>query len=235
MRLGRALDAVPRPGIQDRISHIPQHHPIYRCYTAVTGDLWSRVCSFLPQIHPHRRSRPSSASSIRVGARARTAKPHTDSNDDRDGNPWGTASFDSEFVSSQPYDVAVTLDMPRTPANLEVGNFMIDLTLYSRQTASVLPTSTDTLSTITQSRRPAILTYNSPLVDLARRIARLPIYVVGWRREAERLEVPMIEKVEFARGARNLPQSLRVEIQGDGKMQIYSARVEFRARFTGLR
>lgn len=32
-----------------------------------------------------------------------------------------------------------------------------------------------------------------------------------------------------------LPQSLRLEIQSDNKMQIYSARVEFRARFTGLR
>lgn len=112
---------------------------------------------------------------------------------------------------------------------------MIDLTLYSRQTASVLPTSSDTPSPISQSRRPAILTYNSPLVDLARRLVRLPLYVVGWCREAETLEVPMMEKVEFARGGRNLPQSLRVEIQSDGKMQIYSARVEFRARFTGLR
>lgn len=162
-------------------------------------------------------------------------KPHTDFIDNSDGNPWGTASFGSEFVSSQPYDVAVALDLPRTPSNLDVGNFMIDLTLYSRQTASVLPTSTDTLNPISQSRRPAILTYNSPLVDLARRMARLPLYVVGWRREAETLEVPMMEKVEFTRGARNLPQSLRIEIQSDGKMQIYSARVEFRARFTGLR
>jgi hypothetical protein len=66
-------------------------------------------------------------------------------------------------------------------------------------------------------------------------MVRLPLYVVGWRREAETLEVPMMEKVEFARGAKNLPQSLRLEIQSDSKMQIYSARVEFRARFTGLR
>lgn len=125
--------------------------------------------------------------------------------------------------------------MPRTPSNLEVGNFMIDLTLYSPQTSSVLPTSANSLNPISQSRRPAILTYSSPMVDVARRMARLPLYVVGWRREAETLDVPMMEKVQFARGARNLPQSLRLEIQSDGKLQIYSARVEFRARFTGLR
>ncbi|KAJ5167887.1 uncharacterized protein N7482_003481 [Penicillium canariense] len=152
-----------------------------------------------------------------------------------DINPWGTASFESEFVSSQPYDVAVALDLPRTPSNLNVGNFMIDLTLYSPETGSVLPTSANSQNKISQSRRPAILTYTSPLVDVARRLARLPLYVVGLRREAETLEVSMMEKVEFARGTRNLPHSLRLEIQSDGKMQIYRARVEFRARFTGLR
>lgn len=138
-------------------------------------------------------------------------------------------------MSSQPYDVAVTLDLPRTPSNLDVGNFMIDLTLYSRPVGSVLPAAGNQLNPIAQGRRPAILTYTSPLVDVARTVARLPFYVVGWRREAETLEVPMIEKVEFPRGARNLPQSLRLEIQSEGKMQVYSARVEFRARFTGLR
>ncbi|KAJ5760781.1 hypothetical protein N7520_007937 [Penicillium odoratum] len=152
-----------------------------------------------------------------------------------DKNPWGVASLESQFVSSQPYDVAVVLEMPRTPSNLDVGNFMIDLTLYSPQASSVLPKSASSLDPISQSRRSAILTFSSPMVDVARRMARLPLYVVGWRREAEMLEVPMMEKVEFARGARNIPQSLRLEIQSDGKIQIYSARVEFRARFTGLR
>lgn len=129
----------------------------------------------------------------------------------------------------------MTLDLPRTPSNLDVGNFMIDLTLYSRQAGSVLPTATNNLNLISHSRRPAILTYTSPLVDLAKKLVRLPLYVLGWRREAETLAVPMIEKAEFARGARNLPQSLRLEIQSDAKLQVYSARVEFRARFTGLR
>lgn len=129
----------------------------------------------------------------------------------------------------------MALDLPRTPSNLAVGNFMIDLTLYAPETASVLPTTADSQNKISRSRRPAILTYTSPLVDVARRLVRLPLYVLGWRREAETLEVSMMEKVEFARGTRNRPQSLRLEIQSDRKMQIYSARVEFRARFSGLR
>ncbi|KAJ5512021.1 Survival protein SurE-like phosphatase/nucleotidase [Penicillium expansum] len=130
------------------------------------------------------------------------------------GNPWGTAQFDSEFVSLQPYDVSVTLELPRTPSNLDTGNFMLDLTLFSsRPASSLLPGPNN--APISQARRPAIMTYASPL--------------------SETLEVPMMELLEFAKGARNLPQSLRLEIQSESKMQIYTARVEFRARLTGLR
>lgn len=138
-------------------------------------------------------------------------------------------------MSLQPYDVSVTLELPRTPSNLDTGNFMIDLTLYSRPGSALLPGSAKDANPIMQSRRSAILTYTSPLVDVARRMARLPLYVVGWRREAEILDVSMLEQVEFARGSRNLPESLRLEIQSDDKMQVYSARVQFRARFTGMR
>jgi hypothetical protein len=128
----------------------------------------------------------------------------------------------------------VTLELPRTPSNIDTGNFMLDLTLFSSRPASlVLPGPANT--PISQARRPAILTYASPMVDVARRAARMPLYVVGLHRELEKLEVPMMEQLEFAKGARNLPQSLRLEIQSDLKMQIYTARVEFRARLTGLR
>lgn len=150
------------------------------------------------------------------------------------GNPWGTANFDSEFVALQPYDVSVTLELPRTPSNLDTGNFMLDLTLFSsRPASSLLPGPNN--APISQARRPAIMTYASPLVDVARRAARMPLYVVGWYRESETLEVPMMEQLEFAKGVQNLPQSLRLEVQSDLKMQIYTARVEFRARLTGLR
>lgn len=45
----------------------------------------------------------------------------------------------------------------------------------------------------------------------------------------------MMEQVEFAKGWRNLPASLRLEIQSTERMQVYSAKVKFLARFTGLR
>lgn len=65
--------------------------------------------------------------------------------------------------------------------------------------------------------------------------ASFPWFLLGWKREAEQLHVPMMEKVVFGRGARNYPSSLRLEIEADEKMMVYSARVEFAARFKGLR
>ncbi|KAL1971204.1 hypothetical protein VTN77DRAFT_156 [Rasamsonia byssochlamydoides] len=152
-----------------------------------------------------------------------------------DGNPWGTASLDSELASLQPYDVSVTLQLPRTPSNLAAGNFMLDLAFFSRPSSSIIPGTNTSTHLITRSRRPAILTYASPIVDTAHKISRMPLYLAGWQREAETLEVSMMESVEFARGWRNLPGSLKLEIQSKEEMQIYSAVVKFRANFTGLR
>ncbi|PYI20556.1 adipose-regulatory protein [Aspergillus violaceofuscus CBS 115571] len=152
-----------------------------------------------------------------------------------DGHPWGVASLGSDLVSLQMYDVQVELELPRTPSNVAAGNFMLDLALYSPPSASAetgLNTSTPLLS---QSRRSAILTYASPLVDTANKLVLMPFYVLGWNREAEKLRVAMLEKVQFPRGQRNVPSSLRLEIHSAEKMQVYRARVMFKATFTGLR
>lgn len=112
---------------------------------------------------------------------------------------------------------------------------MLDLSLYSRPSKSIITAANTSTQVLSHSRRPAILTYASSVVDTAHKVSRLPFYVFGWRREAETLEVDMMEQVEFAKGWRNLPASLRLEIQSTERMQVYSAKVKFLARFTGLR
>lgn len=131
--------------------------------------------------------------------------------------------------------MSVTLQLPRTPSNLAAGNFMLDLALFSRPSSSIITGTNTSTSLIAHSRRPAILTYASPIVDTAYKVSRMPLYLLGWQREAETLEVSMMESVEFARGWRNLPGSLRLEIQSREQMQVYSAIVKFKANFTGLR
>ncbi|KAI9832891.1 MAG: hypothetical protein M1819_003921 [Sarea resinae] len=153
----------------------------------------------------------------------------------REGSfPHGTVSHSAELVSEQPYDVTVSLHLPRTPSNLAAGNFMLDLSLLAPTSGSVLtsPTSTDVLA---HSRRSGILTYASELVGTAHKLTGIPWFVLGWSKEAELLEVKMMEGVEFARGWRNIPSTTRLEIQSRETMQVYSAKVKFVARFYGLR
>jgi len=66
-------------------------------------------------------------------------------------------------------------------------------------------------------------------------LTQLHWYLLGWRREAEVIRVPLFESVEFSRGWRNLPSTMRVQVQSSSRMQIYSAKAVFRARFRGLR
>ncbi|GKZ28814.1 hypothetical protein AbraIFM66950_000611 [Aspergillus brasiliensis] len=152
-----------------------------------------------------------------------------------EGPPWGIASLGSDLVPSLPYDVKVELELPRTPSNLAAGNFMLDLALLSRPSTSAAYDTNTSVTTLSHSRRPAILTYTSPLVDTASKISFMPFYVLGWHHEAEKLQVPMMERVQFARGWRNIPESLRLELHSSEVMQVYKAKVMFRARFTGLR
>ena len=119
---------------------------------------------------------------------------------------------------------------------------MIDLSFHApatRAATGAIPAPFGTLNTSSQivarSRRPAILTYTSSVVDTASTLAGLPWYVLGWKRESEALEIVMFEGVEFARGTANVPDSLTIAIEADEKMQFYEAGIRIVARFGGLR
>lgn len=161
----------------------------------------------------------------------------------RDGNPYGFTSLSSALTSYQPYDISLLLHLPRTPNNIAVGNFMLDLSLLvpdaktstsEKLAPSFLPKDVST-SVIVQSRRPAILTYTSLVVNLANTMSSMPWYLMGWKKESEVLEVRMFEGVEFRKGWKNIPQSAKVIIEADRKMQFYNVEIKFIARFKGLR
>ncbi|CAD6571952.1 MAG: hypothetical protein ASARMPRED_004928 [Alectoria sarmentosa] len=160
-----------------------------------------------------------------------------------DGHPHGTAHLSTSLTSLQPYDITLTLHLPRTPSNLAAGNFMLDLSLFGPSTVttpstSILPSSLyklNTTATLVHSRRPAILTYTSPVVETANTLSGLPWYIMGWKSESEVLSVSMLEGVEFAKGWAHVPQSLRVVVEADEKMQFYEVVVRIIAKLGGLR
>ena len=120
---------------------------------------------------------------------------------------------------------------------------MLDLLLLSPPVAA--PTTETRLSSLiphknytevlARSRRPAILTYASPIIDTANTLSGLPWYLIGWKKESEVLEVGMFESVEFAKGWRNIPQEVKVIVEADKKMQFYNVGIKIVARFRGLR
>jgi seipin len=163
--------------------------------------------------------------------------------DSLESPPWGVANLAPELVSLQPYDVKIQLRLPRTKTNTEIGNFMVETALFAPgEKGSVVddsripvvkdPTTTKVLAS---SRRTAILTYYSPVVDLARKATELHWLILGWRLEAETLDIPVFTGVSFAKGWRNVPDTMQIQVQSSARMQIYEANVIFKARFQGLR
>lgn len=175
------------------------------------------------------------------------ASPKTNSQNHRidssfsDSNPYGTATLSSALASLQAYDVTLFLRLPRTPNNIAAGNFMLDLSLLAPdKTASsdIVKSSlysNVSASVLARSRRPAILTYASPIVDTANTLSGLPWTVLGLKKESETLEIDMFEGVEFAKGWANVPQSVKVVVEADEKMQFYEVGLRVVARFGGLR
>lgn len=118
---------------------------------------------------------------------------------------------------------------------------MLDLSLHGPDgttssdivTSSLYGNTSD--SVLARSRRPAILTYASPIVDTANTLSGLPWHVLGWKKESELLKVDMLEGVEFAKGWANVPQSVKVVVEADEKMQFYEVGIRIIAKFGGLR
>jgi hypothetical protein len=148
-------------------------------------------------------------------------------------------------VAQQSYDIKLELDLPRSPPNLQAGNFMLNMVLLSpTYQPGVKPTeagfdvrgSMPSEAVLFSSRRPAILTYYPRLVSLSKQVAALPWYILGWRRDAEKLEISMAEGISFRKGWRNVPASVYLELQGKGQdIQVYDVQLKLRARYEGIR
>jgi seipin len=164
--------------------------------------------------------------------------------------PYGTVSLAPDIVSEQGYDIKIELEVPRTRPNREAGNFMLEVLLLGagepqKTTGRILDTvregfapgggAADGATVLARSRRPAMLKYRSWIVEHVYRLTELHWYLLGFRNEDETLTVQVFERVEFRKGWRNVPATLRLEIQSQGRMQVYGAKALFRARFAGIR
>jgi hypothetical protein len=142
----------------------------------------------------------------------------------------------------QAYDVHVELTLPRSPANLERGNFMV--ALYAMNSYPDNPAFAFSLpenpyehvtrnNVVFSSRRPALIPYEDPLVSTASHILFL-LYHMFFSHISQTitLSIPMGELVEF-RGV--LPLSVLVDVQAGQTLEVYSSTITLVARLTGIR
>lgn len=165
----------------------------------------------------------------------------------RDGpNPYALIPIEGSLMPHQAYDITIQIDMPRSPPNLKMGNFMVDLVMLSPTYKPVArPSPTDPFdirrwipaeAILFSARRPAILTYHSDVVRIGKQIASLPSYLLGWRHENERIELHMAEGVSFDKGWASRPTKVYLDLQSRGHdIQIYAVSLILRAKFSGMR
>lgn len=144
----------------------------------------------------------------------------------------------------QPYDVTVSLSVPRSPPNLELGNFMISLHLLDAPAAAAKKAPShvpphphshfEKRTILYSSRRPAIIPYTDPLVSLASRLLFIAYHIFFPTAEKSTLTVPMMERVRFPK-ASLIPGSFYLELEAGQTLQVYGVSVTLTARLSGLR
>ncbi|KAK3316346.1 putative adipose-regulatory protein-domain-containing protein [Apodospora peruviana] len=176
-------------------------------------------------------------------------------------NCWGLTSLaHTNLKTLQPYDISLSLTVPRSPANLERGNFMVAVHLLYNPKLSrpstpwqerltyfagadgepLIPTESDPGLAIADkvvmytATRPALIPYTHPVVELASRLLFLPYHIFYPHSEATTLKIGVVERLAFPR-AGILPNSVYVEVQAGQTLQTYKASVTFSAQLGGLR
>ncbi|KAI1500900.1 putative adipose-regulatory protein-domain-containing protein [Biscogniauxia marginata] len=174
-------------------------------------------------------------------------------------NPYGVASISPNLMLEQAYDVSVELTLPRSPANLARGNFMV--ALYALK--SPQPPANPAMLTISSasgmeetaknpyahvtpdnvvfaSRRPALIPYMDPLVSTSSRVLFLLYRVLFAPASSETAvlavsmgELLLADLTSASSGPR--PLSLLLDVQAGQTLQVYSATVTLVARLTGVR
>jgi seipin len=157
-------------------------------------------------------------------------------------NPYGIASLaERPMKTQQAYDVSVTMSLPRSPPNIERGNFMVKLLFLDKDfetpttpNAGILPTAAEQQTALFQARRPALIPYEDPAVSLASRLIFLLYHVFFSESRTCTMTVPLAEGMMANKGA-EIPSSVYLEVEAGQAFQIYSVEVTLTAQLQGLR
>lgn len=146
--------------------------------------------------------------------------------------------------SLQDYDVSVTFTMPRSPANLDRGNFMVSLHLIDSRDQNTVGARADEFArshvgfgvnkVLFSSRRPALVPYADPLVSLTSRILFMGYHLLSSNSQRHTMTVKLAERVSFAKESLK-PAAAYIEVEAGQDIQIYNTQLTLTAQLRGLR
>ncbi|KAH7319730.1 putative adipose-regulatory protein-domain-containing protein [Stachybotrys elegans] len=160
-------------------------------------------------------------------------------------NPFGLVPLTARpMKTQQDYDISVTLSLPRSPANVERGNFMVTLYLLDKDMQSLNVKNTgkiagdgieiDDASVLFNSRRPALVPYEDPIVSIGSRVLFMLYHILFPSTQACQMTIPLAERVRFPQGSQ-VPSTAYLEIEGGQAIQTYHAILTLTAQLSGLR
>ncbi|KAG5437170.1 hypothetical protein PCANB_001147 [Pneumocystis canis] len=136
---------------------------------------------------------------------------------------WGFLDLSSEerFVDKQSYNIFLELLVPLSESNIHIGNFMTNIKLFSES------------GILMNSSRPAILTFSSLLLTKLKTLIMLPIFLLGFIREEERLIIPLIEGFKYHKAHKIMLKSVNITFSHN--IQVYSSKLIFSAQLQGIK
>ena len=134
--------------------------------------------------------------------------------------------------------------MPRSPPNTEHGNFMVSLhlvkdgdgrgTIAGQGKTSHGHVYLDGHKVLFESRRPALLPYEDPIISVAKRAMFVLYYILFPQSQARTMTVRLAEKVSFAKSSLQ-PTAAFIEVEAGQSIQIYQTVLMMTAQLRGLR
>lgn len=143
----------------------------------------------------------------------------------------GMCSFPSAHVQltskqqllmlGQPYKIHMELEMPESPANRDLGMFMVCVDFRASNG-----------KTLANSCRSAMLHYKSNLLDILYKLVFIPFFIFGSAEEKQTVHVELF--ADYKESEYQPVTDIYVEIQSR-HIEIYSAKFSVNAEFSGLR
>lgn len=128
---------------------------------------------------------------------------------------------DRVLMYGQPYRISLELELPESPANQNLGMFMVAISCYTKGGR-----------VISSSARSAMLHYRSSLLQTLDTLAFSSLLLSGFSEQKQMVEVELFS--EYKEDSYTPTVGAVIEIQTK-RVQIYGAHLRIQAHFTGLR